>query len=295
MLRRIAFIVLLALVPMMSSAQKTVTASGTYTHYAPTNITPEQAEFAAIERAKIDIIEKEFGRVIGVSNFTEVMNQGEQSNVKFLSLGESEVMGEWLETIGEPVIQHTFANNLQVITVTISGRIREISKALPEFTAKILRNGITDRYESDEFRDGDDFYISFESAVDGYVAVFLYDQSGVNRLLPMKQSGHPAYFVSADTKYVFFANGISRYEDIALEHQNAIHSDYGLTCEGESEVNRIYIVFSPNAFATAKDKILEDVTAPAFMDFNSFQTWLGKSRRRDKDMALRIRDVIIRK
>lgn len=295
MIRRFALIVLLAIVPLMSSAQRTVTASGTYVYYAPMNVTPDLAELTAIERTKIDIIEKEFGRVMGVSNYTEVMNQGESSSVKFLSLGESEVMGEWVETIGKPEVKHSFADNLQVITVTLSGRIREISKTQPDFTARVLRNGTADRYESAEFRDGDDLFISFESPVDGYVAIYLYDLSGVNRLLPMKYSGHPANFVSADTKYVFFADGISRYEDIAWRHQNSIHSDYGLTCEGESEVNRIYIIFSPTPFTTVRDEIPEDVTAPASIDFDGFQKWLSRCRKRDKEMALRIRDIVIRR
>ena len=258
------------------------------------NVTPEQAELTAIERAKVDIIEKEFGTVVGVSNYTEVINEGDQSSVKFLSLGESEVKGEWIETIGKPDIQHQLANNMQVITVTIRGRIREIKTTKIDFEAKVLRNGISDKFESAEFKDGDDFFISFQSPVDGYIAIYLYDLSGVNRLLPMKYSGHPAYYVSADTKYVFFADGVSLYDDIAKKNHNAIHSDYGLTCGGESEVNRIYIIFSPNKFSTASDNITDDVTAPASIDFDGFQKWLSRCRKRDKDMALRIRDVVIR-
>ena len=295
MIRRVALIAFLAMVPLMSSAQRTVTASGTYTYYAPMNVTLEQAELTAIERTKIDIIEKEFGTVVGVSNYTEVVNEGEYSSVKFLSLGESEVKGEWIETIGSPIIDRRIENNLLVITVTLKGRIREIKTAKIDLDTKVLRNGIADKYESDSFKDGDDFFVSFQSPVDGYVAIYLYDLSGVNRLLPMKYSGHTAYFVSADTKYVFFADGVSRYEDIATKNQNAIHSDYGLTCEGDSETNRIYIVFSPNPFTTASDTISDDVTAPASIDFDGFQKWLAKCRKRDSDMVLRIRDVVIRK
>lgn len=294
MLRRLITSVLLAIIPLMSSAQRTVTALGTYTYYAPMNVTPDQAELTAIERAKVDIIEKEFGTVVGVNNFTEIINEGEQSSVKFLSLGESEVKGEWIETIGKPDIRHEFLNNMQVVTVTLQGRIREVKTPKIDFDAKLLKNGISDKFESAEFKDGDDFFISFQSPVDGYVAVYLYDMSGVNRLLPMKYSGHPAYFVSADTKYVFFADGVSLYDDIVKKNQNSIHSDYGLTCSGESEINRIYIIFSPNKFSTANDNITDDITAPASIDFDGFQKWLSRCRKRDKDMNLRIRDVVIR-
>lgn len=295
MIRRALLILPLIFVSLVSSAQRTLTASGTYTHYAPMNVTPSQAEFTAIERAKIDIIEKTFGRIIGVKNYTEVLNQGEHSTVKFLSLGESEVNGEWIETIGRPSIEHSFSDNLQVITVSISGRIREVSVSQADFDTKILRNSIFDRFESSEFKDGDDLFISFQAPTDGYVAIYLYDLSGVNRLLPMKYTGHPAYYVSADTKYVFFADGVSRYDDIASRSQASIHSDYGLTCEGESEVNRIYVIFSPNKFTTANDDIPEDVTVPANLDFDVFQKWLGRCRRRDKEMVLRICDIVIRK
>lgn len=295
MFKRFILISLLAIVPLVSSAQKTVVASGSYTYYAPMNVTPDQAELTAIERAKIDIIEKEFGRVVGVRNYTEVANQGDNSYVKFLSLGESEVQGEWLETIGKPDINHDFADNLQVITVSIVGRIREIKTTKVDFDSKILRNGVSDRYESSEFKDGDDFFVSFLTPVDGYVAIYLYDLSGVNRLLPMKYSGHPAYFVSADTKYVFFADGISRYDDISKKNQNAIHSDYGLTRSGESEINRVYVLFSPNRFTTASDSIPDDETTPASIGFNDFQKWLSRCRKRDKEMSLKICDIIIRK
>lgn len=294
MIQKIIITALLVFIPLMSSAQKTVTASGTYTYYAPMNVLPEQAELTAIERAKIDIIEKEFGTVMGVSNYTEIMNEGAESSVRFLSLGESEVLGEWLETIGKPEIKHDFANNMQVIMVSIRGHVREIKTAKVDFEANVLRNGISDRFESAEFKDGDNFFVSFQSPVDGYVAIYLYDLSGVNRLLPMKYSGHPAYFVSADTKYVFFADGVSRYDDIAMKSQHSIHSDYGLTCNGGIEVNRIYIIFSPNKFSTADDVIPEEVIAPASIDFEGFQKWLSRCRKRDREMSLKIRDVVIR-
>lgn len=295
MLRRLLFTALLALIPLMSSAQRTVTASGVYTYYAPMNVAPDQAELTAIERAKVDIIEKEFGTVVGVSNYTEIINEGEQSSVKFLSLGESEVKGEWIETLGQPEIVHNLSNNLQVITVSIKGRIRESARTRIVFEAAVLRNGITKKYESSDFRDGDDLFISFESPVDGYVAVYLYDLSGVNRLLPMYYSGHPAYAVCADVRYIFFADGVSSYSDIESKNLNAIHSDYGATCNGNSEINRIYVIFSPNPFNTAGQNVSDDILKPVTLSFEEFQRWLSRNRKRDKEMTLIIRDIIIRK
>ena len=293
MLRRILLIGIAAIIPMMSSAQKMLTASGEYTYYAPMNISPEQAEITAIERAKISIIESKFGTVVGVRNFTQVENTNGDSSVKFLSLGESEVKGEWIETIGTPKIKHEFIDNLQVITVSITGKIREIKLSRVAFDAKILRNGIHDKYESDSFRHGDDFFVSFISPVDGYVAIYLYDQDGVCRLLPFKHSNMPVYNVIADNKYVFFANGVSRYDDIKDLNLNSVNAEYTLTCGASQEINRFYIIFSPNKFTKAIDTISEDFELPAFLDFQSFQKWLTRCRKYDHDMAVKICDIII--
>lgn len=295
MKKGIAILVCILSAAFSLSAQRVVTVSNSYTYYAPMNIAPDQAELRAIERAKIDAIEKEFGTVVGVSNYTQVVNMGESSSVSFLSIGESEVKGEWIETIGQPAIQHAFANNMQVITVTVKGRIREINNAKIEFDAKVLRNGVSDRNESNEFKDGESFFVSFQAPHDGYVAIFLYDLSGVSRLLPLKETEESVCSVKAGTKYVFFADGVSEYKSIAKKDMKEIHGNYALTCTEESEVNRIYVVYSPNKFSRPNDTSPEAKNLPAFLDFDDFQKWLGRCRKRDKDMGVKIRDIVIRK
>lgn len=304
MIKSLSIIALILCIPFSLSAQRVVTVSNTYTYYAPMNIAPDQAELRAIERAKIDIIEKEFGTIVGVSNYTQMVNMGESSSVHFLSIGESEVKGEWIETLGQPTIRHEIANNMQVITVSIRGSIREIKTSKIDFDAKVLRNEISDNAESDEFKNGDGIFISFQSPEDGFVAVFLYDLSGVSRLLPTRDSKLPAYCVDADTKYVFFVEedspgisgvtGVSKYEDISKKDMSSIYSCYGLTCEEESEVNRIYIVYSPNKFSKPNDIISDNPNLPAYIDFDEFQKWLGRCRKQDKDMGVKIRDIVIR-
>lgn len=292
---------MLICLPSCLFAQRIVTVSGEYTHYAPMNVTPEQAEISAIEQAKIDLIEKEFGRVIGVNNYTKVINEGEESSVKFLSLGESEVKGEWIETIGEPTIKHEFANNLQVVKVSITGRIREITTAKIGFDAKILRNGFSDKYESSQFKSiVDNFYISFTAPTDGFVVIYLYDLSGVFRLLPLKGSIEPSFPIKAGKHYIFLAqdvdgDGVSLYEDIKGLNQEAIQSIYQLQCNGDSEVNRIYIIFSPNKFAKANDTENEDLKTPANTDFKSFQKWFSRCKKRDQKLSWVIRDILIGK
>ena len=117
----------LLFIPVMSSAQKTLTASGDYTYYGPTNIPLDQARVIALERAKNQIIADNFGTVVGVNTTTVLENRSESSSVQFLSLGESEVRGEWLETIGKPVYSISYEQNYQVVKVHLKGKIREIT------------------------------------------------------------------------------------------------------------------------------------------------------------------------
>lgn len=283
------------LIPMMSSAQKMLTASGEYTYHAPENITLEQAKAIAIERAKINIIADHFGTVVEVNNSTIVSNVNGESSVTYRSLGDSKVKGEWIETIGEPKVSVTYEQNMQVVHVWIKGTIREIKAAKVQFEMAVLKNGIEDRFESDEFRDGDELYISFQTPVDGYVAVYLYDHSGVSRLLPLKHQSDGSQFVTQGERVVFFEHKRSQYYPELGRNVESIYSEYTLYCEEDNELNRIYVIFSPNKFSRPIDNTTIGNDMPAMLSSKDFQSWLAKSRKQDVDMCLKIKDIIIRK
>lgn len=277
------------------SAQHVLTASGSYIYYAPSNITLDQAKIVALERAKIQIIADNFGTVVGVVNHTQVSNSGEDSSVSFLSLGENEVKGEWIETIGKPIYDIRYEENQQIVKVSVKGRIREIISARIPFEARILRNGISDKYESDVFKDGDELFMSFISPEEGFVAVFLYDLDGVRRLLPMKYEKDGSRAIKAGTRAVFFAHRVSKYSVIEDKVIETIRSEYVVTCQNNSELNRIYVIYSPHQFSRPNDQIPEGEMLPAFLSFEQFQRWLSKSRWQDKAMSVTIKDILIQK
>lgn len=283
------------LVPLMSSAQKMLTVSGEYTYYAPLNITIEQAKTTAIERAKVTIIADHFGTIVGVNNSTTVSNKDGDSSVAFLSIGESEVKGEWIETIGEPSINISYDDNLLIVYVNIKGTIREIKSARIPFETALLRNGTEDKYESDLFRNGDYMYMSFASPVDGYVAAYLYDYSGVFRLLPLKNRTEGSQYVEGGQRYVFFSNKRSQYSAQLDRQVETEYSEYTIYCDEDNEINRIYVIFSPNKFSRPFDNMATDNDMPATLSFENFQSWLVKCRKQDVDMCVKIKDIIIKK
>lgn len=286
---RSVLISVLLMVAAVSHAQKVQKVTATYTYNAPENVTLEEARRTALNRAKIEAIADAFGTVVMQSNSTVVSNENGKSDSQFLSLGGSEVRGEWIETTKEPVYDIRYEGNMLVVSVEVSGRIREIVDAGIDLTAKILRNGTEDRFESSEFRSGDDLYLSFISPVDGYLAVYLVDAGQrAYCLLPYRGQSDGIYRVSANRRYLFF----NMREADVQERQYV--DEYTMTCDRQSEQNQIYVVFSPQAFAKAADNVTAD-TLPRELEFADFQRWLSRCKTRDKQMTSVSRFITIKK
>lgn len=266
-------------------AQRTVEVDASYTYHAPENITLEAARRTALERAKIKAIAEEFGTVVSQSNTTRVENKNGESQIDFLSIGGSEVRGEWIETIKEPQYQITYEQGMLVVTATVSGVIREIVNASIDIDARILRNGTEKKFESEDFLSGDDLYILFKSPVSGYLAVYLVDAlNNTYCLLPYRGQKDGAHMVENNKEYLLFsAEAVSGGEAAYVD-------EYVMTCEENIEQNHIYIIFSPNEFSKAADTNKEE-NLPRELTFEKFQRWLSKCRTHDKRMQI-IKKVI---
>lgn len=291
-MKKIAILIclLVGVLPETLMAQKIQKVSGEYTYYAPSNVTLDQAKHIALEQAKIQLIADEFGTVIGNTNIIRTENKNGLSDVQMISLGQTEVKGEWLETIGDPEYEVGYKNDMLFVKVTVAGRIREILTASIDIKTKVLRNGTEDRFQSNEFKDGDEMYLSFHTPVDGYLTVYLYDgDNNVFCLLPYQSQEAGQISVKAHKPYVFFSGKHS--EDI----QSYLVDEYVLTCSKEMEFNRLYVIFSPNRYTKASDSQSDEVNVPRYLEFKDFQQWLSKCRVHDLDMTLRIEDITITK
>ena len=276
------FFIIFLLMPLLSTfAQKIERVHGEYTYHVPDNISLEEGKRTALERAKIQALADAFGTLVSQSNSTIVKNDEGKSSVDFLSIGGSDVKGEWIETLGEPKFDIFYENNALIIKATIDGKAREIKNASIDFEAKLLRNGTDLKFESDEFRNGDDLYLYFKSSINGYLAVYLLDETTqqVFCLLPYKSSGEPAYTIGHDKPYVFFSC------QKADRNPNAV-DEYNMTCEHSLEQNTIYIVFSPNMFAKANTKN-EDAGLPRQLPLKEFLRWLGKCKTKDTEAQIK--------
>ena len=288
-------IIVFLLITLPVFSQKIKTVEGEYMYHAPENVTIEQAKRTAVERAKIQALADEFGTIVSQSSTTSIANINGQSSTNVLVLSGSDVKGEWIEDLGEPKVQVNYEGDMLVVTAKVKGKAREILSAGVDFTSKILRNGKEDKFESDDFKNGDDLYLAFQTPAKGYLAVYLVDAENMAYcLLPYRNQTDGIYPVNANQRYLFFC------PEEAPEGERALVDEYALTCERQMEYNYIYVIFSRNQFTKANDaasnkQIDGYAGAPRELSYEDFQKWLGKCMKHDAEMNMKKIPITIKK
>lgn len=266
MIRSLFTLVLLS-VAAVSFAQKVQKVTATYTYYAPENVTLEEAKHTALDKAKISAIADTFGTLVTQNNSTVIINQNGESDNRFFSLGGSEVKGEWVETIKEPIYDVRYDGGVLIVSVEVVGRIRELVDAGLDLTVKILRNGVEPKYESTDFHNGDDMFLMFKSPIDGFLLVYMYDETSnkVVRLLPYINSSQGYVSVYADKEYVFFK-----------KQKNDKHhvDEYTMTASQPVEFNTLYVIFSSKEITKCCDISDNSQDGIRVLDYSVFNKWL---------------------
>lgn len=267
-----------------AAAQKII--SGSYVYRVPENISLNEARHRAVEKARVQALADTFGTIVDMTNYTSIRNSTDASSVDMISISESEVKGEWLADVDEPVCDVDFEDGQLIVTAKVKGKAREIKTAAIDFQAKVLRNGIENRHESYEFVSGDDLYMSFRSPISGYLAVYLWD-GGKNAycLVPYSSQAEGCFEVKAGKGYVLFSS-----KSAGNEISSNLVDEFNVTCSQANEMNMIYVLFSPNMFTKAmsdNDGGLQE------MDFKSFQKWLLRVRAQDEHMQVERKTIMI--
>ena len=205
MIRKSVLLIILAVFPLITFAQREREVSGEYTYYAPLNITPNEALATAIEKAKIQALAEAFGTLIDMQSTSVIQNDNGKSNTNFFSLGESSVKGEWLGDTREPETEVKFDPGFMIAKAKVWGHAREIVSAPIEISAKLLKqtNG---KHDEDQFHHGEQLYLSFKSPTKGYLAVYLMDGNGdAYCLLPYSEDEDGQFTVKANKSYILFS------------------------------------------------------------------------------------------
>ena len=231
---------------------------------------------------------------VGVSESTTtttVRNSATTSQVDVSTLAQSEVRGEWIEDVDEPQVDVTYEQDMLIVTARVRGRTRPVTTAQVQVEVRLLRNGTEPRYESGEFRAGDDLYLYFRTPAAGYVAVYLLDGEAAYCLLPYARDPAGTMQVGNDRPHVFFS------ADLADEAVKPYVDELYLTATQPVEHNTVCVIFSPNPFAKATDEQRDgdsDLLLPRQTTLEGFNTWLAKCRVRDREMVVVRKELTIR-
>lgn len=297
---RILLVSLLTIVclPVCASNDRIIL-RGTYDYEIPEYKSQKEARREGAHYARTQAMAEKFGSVISQDNSVVLFNDGQRSASQALTIANDLVRGEWLGDIEEPHYELLTEGLRQVLRVTVYGYAREIKSAGTDITAKTLRHGTTLRHEGREFNTGDNIYLYFKSPADGYVTVFLIDETqmaaggeSVYCLLPYQASGAGAYKVMHDKEYVFFSESLER--DNQTEVDELI-----VTATRPLEYNDLLVVFSPNAYsksvAGSASRTVNGLILPRSLRYDDFRKWLAKYRDADREMQVVNIPIIIRK
>lgn len=286
--RALSVLCFLLLLPAAGHAQRVRQVCGEYTYYAEGNESPNQAKLKAWEGAKLEALAREFGTVVSQSTTQSETSADGRETSYFSQLSSTEVKGEWLEDVGEPEYEMDFTDDMLVVKCRACGKARELSNEAVDFEALVLRNGTERKFADVSFRGGDDMYLLFRSPADGYVAAYLVDETPTAYcLLPYIGNADGQQPVRHGREYVFFS------ADKAEEGSGEV-DEYTLTCAGDVERNRLYVIFSPEPFTKALDSQVSDAL-PRQLSYEDFSRWLGTCRKRDKKMGVKVMYIELKK
>ncbi len=287
---KILFVILLCIYSLTITADDKVAIKGTTDYVVPPQMSLLEAQMNAVKQAKVEALANRFGSVVSDNTSQVMTNANGESTNDFFSITEEMVRGEWIADIEAPQITMDIRGMQQVMHVTVHGYAREIKSARVNIVTKPLRLGQELRYEGYEYNNGDNIYVYFKSPVDGYVTIYLVDETLTNTkdesvfcLLPYQNSKEGSYYVKHDEEYVFFSP--------AKERKNpGIVDELVMTASSPLEYNSMMVIFSPNNYSRANtsksQQQVGDLIVPRSLNFQDFTKWLVKYRNADRDMQV---------
>ena len=264
------------------NSQKIVALRGQYNYHVPENISTEKAKQIALERAILNCLANEFGTFVTANNSMLMHTSNGETNVLNYLFSETEVKGEWLGNIIEPVYSIDYQYDELVVSVEVYGKAREIINYNVDLSIRTLCNGTDNRYERNIIYEGDRLYVSFVSSHPGYLLIYIIDEeANAMRLLPYYSDTVGCYHVETNKQYVFFSMEHAEDKDLVDELQ--------VTCSKDNETNLLYIIYSPNKYS----KPLEDSNQT--ISQQELDKWLLTARVHDSSMQLIRKNIIIKK
>lgn len=269
-------------------SQKIISVDTEYTYHAPETMSPLVAKQIALEKAQIQAITDNFKTSIDQTNITLIDNSDSNSEVTFKSYATSNLRGEWIQTTHGPTYDIINSDNMQIVRVSLSGKIREIPASRAQIDLALCNN-ISNPYHTTTFHNEEPVFVKCQSSQNGYVMIFLEDEEGnAIRLLPFDTEESSGYKIIENYDYAFFANKNDVIDNIKVGGE-----ELRLTASHDNELNIITFIYSPTII---QKPIYDRINGASFESLPSmrFQKWLSESRTSNSELIVIQTPIIIK-
>jgi hypothetical protein len=270
-------------------AQEVLDAEGFAIIKLEDHMSKEEAKEEAKQQAMINAIQSVFGAYVEKDADVDIMD----GKARFKIIGHTLVRGDWLKTISEKYneekrkIRGRSRKEYEVwISCRIEGKIREIDQ--PETALEFIPLNCPDPVcRTYDFIDGESFYLSFRTPVDGFLSIYIADESKtVFRLLPyqkMPEDYINSVPVEADIPYIFFLN--EQGHDYFTGFSYMMVDEIIMSTAQNQEYNDLFVIFSTSAFRKPLLEMGEEMensfSLPKSLNLVEFEEWLADNRIHD--------------
>lgn len=267
---------------------RVATVSGSYLIDIPSYMSMDQAKQEALLKAQNRAIEDEFGSSMSTNTISWVENRDGDATTNVIAESQGQVKGVWLGDLEVPQYNQVLKDGKNWLEVKVKGRVRELITGGIQFEAKPLCIEPRKDRATTEFKSGQDFFLYFRSPADGYLTIFLLDNTSnqVYTMLPYRNSGEGSYRINHDEDYFLFAPSKAKEGDGPID-------EFVITAtEGKrEEFNNLYVIFSPNIIYKVNSKVgqqqlTDELLLPSSLPFLDFNKWLIKYQQKDEDMQI---------
>ncbi|MCI4668028.1 MAG: hypothetical protein MRZ79_07695 [Bacteroidia bacterium] len=271
------------------------------------DVTDQEACSKCLELAKLDAIEKAFGRVMIQGNSTYIRNvqSGEEVETRqvFNMISESLANGEWIETLDKvckqpegkkkPLKRKKYT--YEWVDCKVKGKVRKLSRPNWEMEVKTL--SCPDEYscEKTDFQEEEFFYVSMTCPVDGYVSMYLLEGEKFQRILPyyrVPSSMKKGIPIEAQESYIFFSKSKDKLNIPDYVHPLQLYANTS------KDLNRLYVIYSPKPLIPPIEQEgmkSVDFVMPNELSIEKFTRWMATQRALSKDVTIFTRDFTIQK
>jgi hypothetical protein len=280
--------------PICLCAQKTKTECVKEILRIETNISVDEAQKRVLQRARINAIIQAFGEVVIQGNSTFIRNVDNGSQVKsetvFNMIADTYVNGDWIRDIDVPVYRRYQENNQDWIEVSVCCEIRELSKRGVDFKVSTLSCPDL-KCKTDVFNNGQDFYLLFQSPVDGFLTVYLeVPNDAVYRLLPYSTDKTSTCIqVKGDEEYIFF-DGVKDDLPAQLADEELF---LDLAKPNIQEQNAVVVIFSKDYLEDKPILNRTNTQTTGNASIDEFERWVLKAQKKHKSFEVSKKYIVI--